>query len=304
MFVIFGASGNVGRATVTALVEAGKPVRAVVHDRAQGNAFARMGCDVVVCELADSAAVQRALEGAYAVQMLCPVPRGDTEPADTMRRAIDAVETALRARPPSVVLALSDYGAEKPRGTGITVLFHELEQRWRGIAARSIMLRSAEHMHNWARVMPLALQTAVLPSFHHPLSKQFPTVAASDVGRVAAQLLLDESEQALRVVSVECEHRVNAFEVAQTLGQASGRHIDAVAVPREAWEQTLAHAGLSAAHVALIVELYDAHNAGMIDVEAGAGERRFGSTSLREVFDEIVPRVMAMRNASVGGEQL
>jgi hypothetical protein len=64
------------------------------------------------------------------------------------------------------------------------------------------------------------------------------------------------------------------------------------------------HSAVSRAALALIVELYDAHNAGMIDVEAGAGERRFGSTSLREVFREIVPRMMAMHNASVRGEQL
>ena len=293
MFVIFGASGNVGRATVASLLEAGKSVRAVVRDRKQGAGFARLGCDVAVCDLTDSGAIERALEGAHAVQMLCPVPRGDADPAQTMRRMIDAIETALRAQPPEVLLALSDYGAELPRGTGITVLFHELEQQWSGIAARSTMLRSAEHMHNWARVMPRALETGTLPSFHQPLSKRFPTVAARDVGRVAAQLLLDESEQALRVVSVESEHRVDAFEVAQTLGRVSGRPIDAMAVPREAWERTLLLAGLSAAHIALIVELYDAHNAGLIDVEAGATERRFGSTSLAEAFGEIVPRISA-----------
>lgn len=299
MFVIFGASGNVGRATVAALVQAGKPVRAVVHDRVRGEPFASLGCDVAVCDLTDSGAITDALQGAHAVQMLCPVPRGDAKPAETMRRAIGAVEKALRAQPPDVLLALSDYGAELQHGTGITVLFHELEQRWGGIAARSIVLRSAEHMHNWARVIPRALEAGTLPSFHQPLSKRFPTVAARDVGRVAAELLLDESEQPLRVVSVESEHRVDASEVAQTLSRASGRQIDALAVPREAWERTLLHAGLSAAHAALIVELYDAHNAGLIDVEAGATERRFGSTSLAEVFGEMVPRVSADRSGDL-----
>lgn len=295
MFVIFGASGNVGSATVKALVESGKPVRAVVHDRARGEPFVALGCEVAVCDLADSGAIQDAMAGASAVQMLCPVPRGDARPADTMRRTIGAIEKALRKAPPEVLLALSDYGAELPRGTGVTVLFHELEQQWGGIAERSIMLRSAEHMHNWARVMPRALETGMLPSFHHPLNKRFPTVAARDVGLIAAQLLLETSDEPSRVVSVESEHRVDAVEVAQTLSHVGGRQIDAVAVPREAWEGTLLHAGLSAAHVALIVELYDAHNAGLIDIETDGTERRFGSTSLAQVFGEIVLRVSADR---------
>ena len=290
MFVIFGASGNVGRATVKTLVEAGKAVRAVVHDPAHSERFARLGCEVAVCDLSDSRSIADAFEGAWAVQMLCPVPRGDANPAQTMRRTIAAVEKALRDEPPRVLLALSDYGAELPRGTGITVLFHELEQQWGGIAARTILLRSAEHMHNWARVVPRALETGKLPSFHHPLNKRFPTVAARDVGLIAAELLLEESEQPSRIVSVESEHRIDAFEVAHTLGEVSGKQIDAVAVPREAWEATLERAGLSAAHVALIVELYDAHNAGLIDVETGAMERRFGTTSLADVFGEIVRR--------------
>lgn len=290
MFVIFGASGNVGRATVATLLEAGASVRAVVRDHARGEPFVAMGCEVAVCELTDSDAVRDALAGASAVQLLCPVPSGDAQPAQTMRRTIAAVEKALRDDPPDVLLALSDYGAERSSGTGITVLFHELEQQWGGIAARSIMLRSAEHMHNWARVMPRALETGMLPSFHHPLTKRFPTVAARDVGRIAAELLLEEWDGPSRVVSVESEHRVDALEVANTLSEANGRRIDAVAVPREAWESTLVRAGLSAAHVALIVELYDAHNAGLIEIETGATERRFGLTSLAQVFGEIVQR--------------
>ncbi len=54
----------------------------------------------------------------------------------------------------------------------------------------------------------------------------------------------------------------------------------------------LLRAGLSANHAQLITDLYDTHNAGRIDVEAGVGERRFGTTGLAEVLASILPHVV------------
>ncbi|MDR6393305.1 NmrA family NAD(P)-binding protein [Paraburkholderia phenoliruptrix] len=291
MFVIFGAGGNVGRVSASALRRAGRDVRAVVRSAAQAAPLAQIGCEVAIADLHDRAAVARALEGASAVQMLCPVPRHDDDPATTMRRMIDASVDALRANPPPHVLALSDYGAEHASGTGITTLFHYLETRLTTLDTRLTFLRAAEHMHNWARVLPVALAKGVLPSLHHPLQKRFPTVAAPDVGALAVQLLLDDKppQRSPRVVSIESEARVSVIDVARTIGELVGQEITAHAVPREQWPAMLEAAGLGEGHARLIVDLYDAHNAGRIDVQAGVSERRTGPTTLAQALAAIVP---------------
>ncbi|PRY08458.1 NAD(P)H-binding protein [Paraburkholderia sp. BL25I1N1] len=295
MFVIFGAAGNVGKVSAAALRRAGRDVRAVVRDQQQGEFLAGLGCEVVVADLLDAATVARAIEGAHAVQLLCPLPRGHADPAQVMRRMIDVSVAALRADPPPRIVALSDYGAEHPAGTGITTLFHELETQLRTVDSRLTFLRAAEHMHNWARVLPLALASGALPSLHHPLSKRFPTVAAQDVGTLAAELLLDDGAQPVspRVVSIESAERASASDVARTLSELAGRAVVAREVPRGEWAAMLQGAGLGEHHARLITELYDAHNAGRIDVEAGISERRFGATTLAEVFAAILPRVAA-----------
>ena len=89
MFVIFGASGNVGRVTAAALRNAGHAVRAVVRNEAQGERLARIGCEVVLADLLKPASVAKVIDGAQAVQILCPVPNGDGQPESTMRRMID-----------------------------------------------------------------------------------------------------------------------------------------------------------------------------------------------------------------------
>jgi len=293
MFVIFGATGQVGHASANALRRAGHEVRAVVRDAKQGEALAAIGCEIVLADLNDTASVARAIDGAHAVQLLCPVPRAHDDPAAAMRRTIDASVAALRERPPPHVLALSDYGAEHAAGTGITTLFHYFETQLRPIDSSLTFLRAAEHMHNWARVLPAALGRGVLPSLHHPLDKLFPTVAAHDVGQLAAELLLDAppSRGTPRIVSIEAEQRVNALDVAHTLEQVAGRPVVAWEVSRAEWSAVLHGAGLGERHARLIIDLYDAHNAGRIDVEARVSERRFGATTLQEVLAALLPRV-------------
>ncbi|MFM0504011.1 NAD(P)H-binding protein [Paraburkholderia caffeinilytica] len=300
MFVIFGAAGNVGRVSAAALRRAGHEVRAVVRHSKQGDVLAEIGCEIAIADLLDPASVARAIEGAYAVQVLCPVPHADADPAITMRRMIDVSADALRANPPQRVLALSDYGAEHASGTGITTLFHSLETKLAPIASQLTFLRSAEHMHNWGRVLPIALARGVLPSLHHPLNKLFPTVAAQDVGLLAAELLLDDrpAKVSPRIVSIEGETRVSALDVAHTLGALTHRQITAHEVPRGEWAAMLHGAGLGEHHARLITDLYDAHNAGRIDVEREISERRFGTTALADVFASILARVAATSTAT------
>ncbi len=288
MFVIFGASGKAGRVTVSALRRAGQPVRAVVRHASQADTLAQTGCEIAFADLTDRASVAAAIDGAHAVQMLCPVPAGDTQTETTMRTMIDVAVDALRRHPPSRVLAISDYGAELALNTGITRLFHYLEQQLKPVAPELILLRSAEHMQNWAGFAAVALKTGVLPSLHQPLARRFPCVAAQDVGAASAQLLLDASRSGgASVVSMEGPQRVDVNEIAATLAAIGGRAVTAHELPRASWTPTLLQAGLSADHARLITDLYDVYNTGKIDVEVGVGEQRFGTTTLREVFESL-----------------
>jgi NAD(P)H dehydrogenase (quinone) len=81
------------------------------------------------------------------------------------------------------VLAISDYGAQVSDGTGITMIFHYLQEQFRRLPGTVTFLRSAEHMQNWARVIKVASETGVLPSLHHPVSMWRITPGASMLSR-------------------------------------------------------------------------------------------------------------------------
>jgi NAD(P)H dehydrogenase (quinone) len=282
MFTILGATGKVGRTTIAALRQAGAPVRAVVRDASRAGCLVDLGCEIAVADLQDAHALTAALQGSSTVQVICPIsPQGDDAARD-MLRSIDAIGTALEATSPTSVLAISDYGAEIAEGTGVTVLFHHLEERLRQLRARLTLVRSAEHMENWFRVTQAAAQTGMLPSLHHPLDKRFPTVSAFDLGGIAAELLLApaDGQDSPRVIHVEGPRRYTALDVAEAVSALLGRDVTAYALPRPEWRATLARGGLGESYIGLVTELYDAHNAGLIDARPGTDDIRHGRTDL------------------------
>lgn len=291
MFAILGAAGKIGSATIRALRAADQPVRAIIRDPSNAGPFEALGCEVAIADLQDAGALARAIDGASSVQVICPTAPRATDAADDMRRSIDGVARALTDACPATVLAISDYGAQVESGTGVTMLFHELEARLGELPSRAIFLRSAEHMENWVRVFHLAAATGKLPSLHHPLGKIFPTVSAPDVGIISADLLLLDREGRARpsVVHVEGPRRYTPLDVARAMGAVLDREILAFELPQTDWHATLVGAGLSDSGAALVTELYEAHNAGRIDVEPGVGEIRRGPTELADALRALLP---------------
>ena len=277
MIAVLGATGKVGRATVARLKPTGVPVRAVVRDPVKA-ADLSLGPDIVVADLEDTRSIRTAIDGADAVQVICPTYPCSANASADMIRTIEAIGAALEHTEPPYILAISDYGAEVPEGTGVTLLFRFLESRIKRVDADVTFVRSAEHMQNWARQVPTALRTGVLATLHHPITKSFPTVSAPDVGLVAADLLLEPHS---RVVYVEGPRRYTARDVGEALG------VDVAELPQGEWVPTLTRGGISQSYAELVAELYVAHNAGRIDVERGMTEVRKGATELRDVLLEM-----------------
>ncbi|MDT3381130.1 NAD(P)H-binding protein [Labrys neptuniae] len=284
MFVILGANGKIGRHSIQTLRQLGAPVRAIIRNADHAAALQALGCDIAMADIHDGQALRPALRDAQAVQVICPIsPRSDDAGAQ-MRSSIEAIVAALAETRPASVLAISDYGAHHASETGIALTFHHLEEALRGLGLPLTVLRSAEHMQNWARLLPRAVETGVLPSLHHPVTKLFPTVSAADVGEIAAQLLTTGSGAGFRVFHAEGPERYSTADVASALASLTGREIAARELPRAQWLPALVQGGLSASYAELVAEMYDAHNAGRIEVEEVTGNVRRGETGLHQAL--------------------
>lgn len=290
VFAIVGAAGKVGYSTSLALREAGVPVRAVLRDETKASRLRAIGCEIALADLRDPVALGRALAGADAVQVILPPPLRAEDASAEMRQIVDSMVAALEQAGPRQVLAISDYGAHVEKDVGMPTLFRFFEQRLCQLGMPKVLLRSAEHMEGWGAFLPVAVASGVLPSLHHPVDMEFPTVSAADVGLMAADLLLrPESGTGVRIVHAEGPRRYSAADVAAAVSQLLGRAITAVPLPRSQWQESLER-GLSASAAKLVVDVYDAHNAGgLIDVEPGRGEVRRGAMGLVDALRPLVP---------------
>ncbi|QEN89647.1 NAD(P)H-binding protein [Labrys sp. KNU-23] len=284
MFVILGANGKVGRHSIEALRRSGAPVRAVIRNADHAAALQALGCDIALADIHDGEALRRAMREAQAVQIICPISPRSNDAGAQMKASIAAIRAALAETRPASVLAISDYGAHHTRDTGIALIFHQLEEALRGLGLPLTLVRSAEHMQNWTRLLPRAIETGVLPSLHHPVTKLFPTISAADLGGIAAQLLTAGAKDGLRIFHAEGPERYSTADVAATLGTLTGREIVARKLPRAQWLSALEQGGLSASYARLVAEMYDAHNAGRIEVEAAIGNVRHGETGLHRAL--------------------
>src|SRR6185312_4364425 len=152
MITILGATGRIGGTAAAELRRRGHPVRAVLRDPARARPLEELGCALAYADLGDAAGLGRAMSGSDAVLAIVPPDPRAPDVLEAGRRLVDALGAAVGAARPRAVVAISDYGAHRPEGTGITLLFHHLEARLRAAPAASIFVRSAEHMHNWARL--------------------------------------------------------------------------------------------------------------------------------------------------------
>jgi hypothetical protein len=77
---------------------------------------------------------------------------------------------------------------------------------------------------------------------------------------------------------------VSADDVAEQLGDVLNRDVKAFAVPRAGWAEAFEQFGVPKGRTGPAEEMYEAVNAGWMDLGVEGAERVAGTTSARDVF--------------------
>lgn len=292
MYSITGITGQVGGVVARRLLEAGQRVRAVVRDGSKAGPWAELGCEVVMAEMEDAAALARAFDGATGVFVL-PPPNFDPGAGYPEAKAVNtAVRDALDAKRPSKVVCLSTVGAQAVQENLLTQRTL-LEEALSSLPLNVTVLRPAWFMENLGWDIEPAREQGVLSSFLQPLDRAIPMVATEDVGRVAAELLMEEWT-GKRIVELEGPAPVSPNEIAATLALALQRPVRAEAVPREQWDSIFRAQGTR--DPLPRIRMLEGFNEGWITFEGNGATHVKGRATLTEV----VRRLVAERLAPTG----
>lgn len=274
MFVVTGATGRTGSAVVEGLRRAQRRVRALVRSDAPRSD----GVEVVSAQLDDRDALERAFTDAQGVYAIVPENPRATDVHGPRRAIAEAIaEAVTRARVPHVVL-LSALPALLADGNGLAADLHYAEDLLRGCGTRVTILRACWFLDNLLATLPLARERGIHPGMMPDAGRRFPTIAARDVGQIAARCLLDPPART-EIVDV-LGPTYSMRELVAGLARAVERDVELVEIPAAARIEVLMQSGCSAAFAAAVCELF-----ACLDRVVPAGDRReLGTTTLAEVL--------------------
>jgi uncharacterized protein YbjT (DUF2867 family) len=284
MYAITGITGQVGGAVARTLLSAGQRVRAVLRDADKASVWFDLGCEIAVAEMEDAEALTSAFTGAKGAFIL-PPSNFDPKPGFPEANAvISAVHQALDATRPAKVVCLSTIGAQAQQSNLLTQRTL-MEKALSTLPLSITFLRPAWFMENVSWDIDQAREQGVIYCFLQPIEKAMPMVATADVGRVAAELLLQDWS-GKRIVELEGPERVSQNEIAAELSDALHRPVRAEAVPREKWGAIFRAQGMR--DPIPRIQMLDGFNEGWIKFESDDAALVKGNVSLSEVIQKLV----------------
>lgn len=282
MYAVTGANGQTGSYVVRALLAHGVPVRAVVRRPEQMSAWQAAGAETVAVDLADEAALADAFAGAKGVYLMNP-PAYNAPDIFSAAAAVHAAEIAAAERA-SVehIVALSSVGAQHAEGTGNILTTHDLERRLARTPIATSILRAANFMENWAWSMPQVAETGILPTMFAPVARSLPMVSVADIGRTAADLLLQESD-APSLVELHGPRDYSPQDAANVLSRLLGRAVRVEATPEAEWDAVFRASGFSPSATNAFCAMYRGFNDGLVAFD-GEGTTLHGGTTLADAL--------------------
>jgi uncharacterized protein YbjT (DUF2867 family) len=190
------------------------------------------------------------------------------------------VEALTKALVPRVV-ALSSMGADKTSGMGLITALSLMEQGFRDLKLPIAYVRAGGFFENFLYGLHVA-QGGTLPVFYDPTDRKSTMVATSDIGAEIAKLLSGPAWLGQR--AIELGSMVSADEVAAQLGDVMKLDVKAVAVPRAGWPDVFEQFGIPKGQSGPAEIMYEAVNAGGMDLGVDGTEHVQGATSARDVF--------------------
>lgn len=281
MYLVAGITGNTGAAAASALIAAGQSVRAIVRDKAKASAWAARGVELAEGELTHLAALTEAMQGVKGAYLLVPPNMVHPDPIGYYAEVAATVRQAATAAKLPRLVFLSSVGAQHAAGTGPIRGSHISETVLAGAAPQVTFLRASFFQENWQAAIAPAKAHGVVPTMLADLDARISMIATADIGRAAAQLLMEANPPALAELSSAVSYC--ARDAADAFAAALGRPMTLVQPPRAEWVGILTGFGIGAATAALLAEMFDGINSGHVAF-SGHGRQMKGEIALGDTI--------------------
>jgi len=298
MFVIAGATGNTGSVAASTLLAQGKPVTVLVRDARKAESWRQKGAHVAPASLEDTHAVAKALAGAEGAYLLIPPNYKAEDALGYGFRVGEALAGAVKTSGIPHVVLLSSVAAQHAQGTGPIRSLHHAESVLWPAAKNLTLLRAAYFLQNWASGVEGVRNQGVLHNFLTP-ERKIPMVSTADIGRIAAEYLMDPARGRC-VVELAGPEDYSPQDIAQTFAAALGKPVKLETHPLDAVIPTMTALGFSQDVARLFREMTEGINSGHVAYEGKDAKFQRGKVTASEAINQMLGLSAATRS---GGGQ-
>ncbi|MFI2712177.1 NmrA/HSCARG family protein, partial [Micromonospora sp. NPDC018662] len=219
--LVTGATGTQGGATVRALLDRGRPVRALVRDPDgdAARALAARGVSLARGDLTDPASLRAAMAGVHGVFSVQTFMAPGGLGAEV--RQGRAVADAAAATGVRHVVYSSVGGADRSSGVPHFESKWAIERHLRRVGVPTTVVRPTFFMDNFLGFGPEVVDGALVVRLALAPSTRVQLVAAEDIGRLAATAFDEPDEFVGRAIELAGDE-LTGPEMAQRFGAAAG----------------------------------------------------------------------------------
>lgn len=282
IYVVTGATGNIGSLLTQTLLAQGHRVRAVGRSEERLKSLVEQGAEGFVGSLEDSEFLTEAFGEATALFAMIPPNYGAPDFRGYQNRVAAALERAVANSGVMRVVTLSSIGAHLAEGTGPIKGLHDFEERFNRLEGVGVVhLRPTFFMENLLFGLDVIKNMGINGSALKA-DVPLPMIATKDIAAAASQVL-QEGITGKSTRELLGPRDYTMAEATQVLGRAIGREdLKYVQFPYENVREAMLGQGLSVSVVEAMLEMYRGMNEGNFQATEARGPRNTTTTTLEE----------------------
>jgi uncharacterized protein YbjT (DUF2867 family) len=287
MYAIMGATGHTGSVAAKALLAKGEKVRAIGRDAGKITQLLGPSVEAFTADANDAAALTKAFTGATAAYVMIPPQVTAPDFLEAGGKISDAITEAVKASRISRVVLLSSIGAQHDSKTGPIVGLHRFEKKLGAISGlNALFLRPVSFMENFLMAIPL-IQSMGFIGNGIKGDMKMAMIATKDIGQRAADSLAARDFAGIQVQELLGPRDYTQEEAAHILGAEIGKpKLSYQRFPGFMVEQALKQMGIPAKTAALMSEMNEAANDGLLNPIAQRSAENTTPTTLEEFVKE------------------
>ena len=288
MYIILGATGNTGTAAVKTLLAKGAKVRAVGRDAAKIQQNLGNEVEALAADIYDSTALAKAFEGASGAYVMLPPRLKEPDLLASGAKMSEAIAAAVKSSGLSRVVMMSSIGGQHEAKTGPIVALHDFEKKLSTLDGINLLiLRPVVFLENFLMLTGLIHSMGFLAGGIKGDMKM-PMIAARDIGEAAANYLLAGEFSGKEILELHGERDLTYEEAAHFIGAAIGKpKLSYQKFPNFMVEQALKQMGVASKTAALMTELTEAANDGLLVQQQARSAKTTTPTSIETWAQEV-----------------